>query len=244
MCVDNGNAISKKKPSLINCTRHPTQIRGCVLVPRTQLQTQGDTCQYWNANHTISQGFEPDITFQQKRLYNPPWVFFLKRIYFWLGESTGFRGQLEVIAFFDSCFFLWLYGNLAITSHENTPSKRLGLTFEARRKRNIKDSAHSTSPCMFSLYLTDNVGNCFNTCLTASSNLSRRCWRSLSAFWSWPLRKRSRKVTNKEEFWAQACDVTMHYSGTQRRRWLIIQLTAHYSFLRGKKHANHHKVSL
>ena len=123
------------------------------------------------------------------------------------------------------------------------PSKRLGLTFEARRKRNIKDSAHSTSPCI-SLYLTDNVGNCFSTCLTASSNLSRRCWRSLSAFWSWPLRKRSRKVTNKEEFWAQACDVTMHYSGTQRRRWLIIQLTAHYSFLRGKKHANHHKVSL
>ena len=72
----------KKNPSLINCTGHPTQIRGCVLVPRTQLQTQGDTCQYWNANHTISQGFEPDITFQQKRLYNPPWVFFLKRIYF------------------------------------------------------------------------------------------------------------------------------------------------------------------
>ena len=37
MCGDDDdeNAISKKT-SLINCTEHPTQIRGCVLVPRTQ----------------------------------------------------------------------------------------------------------------------------------------------------------------------------------------------------------------
>ena len=32
---DDENAISKRT-SLINCTEHPTQIRGCVLVPRTQ----------------------------------------------------------------------------------------------------------------------------------------------------------------------------------------------------------------
>ena len=57
----------KKKTSLVNCTGHPTQIRGCVRGTRTQLQTEGDTCQYWNANHTISQGFEPDITFSTKK---------------------------------------------------------------------------------------------------------------------------------------------------------------------------------
>ena len=41
-CVDDENAISKKLPLLIaqdtqQCTEHPTHIRGCVLVPRTQL---------------------------------------------------------------------------------------------------------------------------------------------------------------------------------------------------------------
>ena len=40
-CVDDENAISKNLPLLIaqdtqQCTEHPTQIRGCVLVPRTQ----------------------------------------------------------------------------------------------------------------------------------------------------------------------------------------------------------------
>ena len=40
-CVDDENAISKNLPLLIaqdtqQCTEQPTQIRGCVLVPRTQ----------------------------------------------------------------------------------------------------------------------------------------------------------------------------------------------------------------
>ena len=40
-CVDDENAISKNLPLLIaqdtqQCTEHSTQIRGCVLVPRTQ----------------------------------------------------------------------------------------------------------------------------------------------------------------------------------------------------------------
>ena len=34
-----------KKTSLINCTEHLTQIRGCVLVPRTQIcQRSNETC--------------------------------------------------------------------------------------------------------------------------------------------------------------------------------------------------------
>ena len=47
MCVDDDdeNAISKKPPLLIAqdtqwYTEHPTQIRGCVLVPRTQIHVK------------------------------------------------------------------------------------------------------------------------------------------------------------------------------------------------------------